>query len=188
MVVTPSEMVPLGTVAPDFSLIDVVSERKVSLKEISTGKKATVVMFICNHCPYVKHIQKALVKLVAAYQAREVGFVAINANDVASYPDDSPENMRQVATEWSYSFPYLYDATQEVALAYRAACTPDFFVFNSDLKLAYRGQLDKARPGNDIPVTGEDLAYALDCILAGKTIDKQQRPSAGCNIKWKQKE
>lgn len=178
-------MVPLGTKAPDFSLPDVISGQTLTLKQIADRKKATVVMFLCNHCPYVKHIQKTLIERAGRYLKQGVGFVAISANDVANYPEDSPAKMAQVAADWQFPFPYLYDETQEVARAYRAACTPDFFVFDANLALVYRGQLDQARPGNSYPVTGKDLFSALDCVLMGKQVATAQHPSMGCNIKWK---
>jgi hypothetical protein len=142
-------------------------------------------MFICNHCPFVKHVQGELVKVASDYQPKGIAFVAISANDVRSYPDDSPENMKAVAERLGYPFPYLYDESQEVARSYKAACTPDFYIFDGDLRLVYRGQLDDSRPGNRVPVTGSDLRAALDAILAGRPVDANQKPSIGCNIKWK---
>ncbi len=153
--------------------------------ETLKSDKATLIMFICNHCPFVKHVQDELALLARDYQARGVSLVAISSNDVENYPDDSPEKMKAVAAQVGFSFPYLYDESQDVARDYRAACTPDFFLYDSDLKLAYRGQLDDSRPGNGIPVTGKDLRSALDNLLAGEPIDPNQRPSIGCNIKWK---
>ncbi len=185
MVLTSSKMVPLGTSAPEFSLLDVISQRKITLEEISLNKKGVVVMFLCNHCPYVKHIQKALIKFTYAYLKKGIGFVAINSNDVVNYPDDHPNCMREIAIQWKYPFPYLYDETQEIAKIYQATCTPDFFVFNDKYQLVYRGKFDLSSPGNGFPVTGEILAYALNCVLANKMIDKKQCPSMGCNIKWK---
>ena len=185
MVITASKMIPLGTQAPQFSLFDVVSQSIVTLDKISAQKKAMVIMFLCNHCPYVKHIQKGLIKLAHVYLEKEVGFVAINSNDPTHYPDDSPAHMREIALQWKYPFPYLYDETQEIAKAYQATCTPDFFVFNNSLQLVYRGQFDASSPGNGIPVTGNSLAYALDTILSHKKIPYKQHPSMGCNIKWK---
>jgi thiol-disulfide isomerase/thioredoxin len=184
MAATPSTMMPLGTVAPDFSLPNVVTGEMVTLQSLKSDK-ATVIMFICNHCPYVKHIQAELVKLANHYQPQGVSFIAINSNDAANYPDDAPDKMKQVAQQLGYPFPYLYDETQEVAKAYQAACTPDFYVFDSQLKCAYRGQLDGSRPKNDIPVTGKDMREALDAMLAGQPVDPVQTPSLGCNIKWK---
>ena len=184
MAETPSTMVPLGTPAPNFTLPDAVSGETMSLETLKSDK-ATLIMFICNHCPFVKHVQDELALLARDYQARGVSLVAISSNDVENYPDDSPEKMKAVAAQVGFSFPYLYDESQDVARDYRAACTPDFFLYDSDLKLAYRGQLDDSRPGNGIPVTGKDLRSALDNLLAGEPIDPNQRPSIGCNIKWK---
>lgn len=181
---TPSNMLPLGTQAPDFTLFDTLTLRQLSLDELK-GKKATVVMFICNHCPFVKHVNKELSKLAKDYTEEGVGFIAISSNDVENYPDDSPSKMRSNAINNHFTFPYLYDKTQAIAKAYDAACTPDFFVFDADLKLQYRGQLDASRPENGIPVTGKDLRHALDCILQGKDNTEPQKPSIGCNIKWK---
>ena len=181
---TPSKMVPLGMIAPDFVLPDTISGENKSLTDLKS-EKATVIMFICNHCPFVKHVQKQLVKLAREYQAKGISFVAISSNNVEKYPDDSPQRMKEVAQELGYPFPYLYDESQEVARAYNAACTPDFYVFDKNLKLVYRGQMDASRPGNNIPVTGKDLREALDNILQGKSVSEDQRPSIGCNIKWK---
>ncbi len=183
MVRTPSTMLALGTAAPDFSLPD-TDGRIVSLGDFA-GRKALLVMFICNHCPYVKHVRHELAKLGSTYQERGVGIVAINANDVAHYPDDSPEKMKREKAEAGYTFPYLFDETQEVAKAYRAACTPDFYVFDDRRRLAYRGQMDDSRPESGIPVTGRDLRAALDAVLEGRPVSEEQRPSLGCNIKWK---
>ena len=176
-------MLALGTPAPDFSLPD-TGGNTVSLQDFAAAP-ALVVAFICNHCPYVKHIREALSLFGKDMQALEVGVVAINSNDVANYPDDSPEKMAREVKAADYSFPYLYDETQAVAKAYRAACTPDFFVFNKNRKLVYRGQFDDSRPGNGIPVTGRDLRAAVDAMLAGRAVDEDQQPSMGCNIKWK---
>ena len=184
MALTPSNMLPLGTLAPDFNLLNVVDNREKSLEALSSST-ATVVMFICNHCPFVKHIQKELVNLANDYLVKGISFVAISSNDVKNYPDDSPEKMKEIAAEFHYPFPYLYDETQDVAKAYQAACTPDFYVFDGSLKCIYRGQLDDSRPGNDIPVTGNDLRAVLDCVLDKKPISQDQKPSIGCNIKWK---
>ena len=181
---TPSKMVPLGMIAPDFVLPDTISGENKSLTDLKS-EKATVIMFICNHCPFVKHVQQHLVRLAREYQAKGISFVAISSNDVEKYPDDSPQRMKEVAQELGYPFPYLYDESQEVARAYDAACTPDFYVFDKNLKLVYRGQMDASRPGNNIPVTGKDLREALDNILQGKPVSEDQRPSIGCNIKWK---
>lgn len=180
MVQTNSNMLPLGTTAPDFSLPDTVSGKTLSLNVLKS-EKGTVVMFICNHCPYVKHVNEELVKLANDYQSAGISFIAISSNDVENFPEDSPENMKEAG----YPFPYLYDESQEVAKAYNAACTPDFYIFNKELELIYRGQLDGSRPGNDIPVTGSDIRQALDDLLAGKEINDNQKPSMGCNIKWK---
>ena len=183
MVATPSTMLPLGTVAPDFALPDTAG-RVVSLRDYATSP-ALLVMFICNHCPYVKHVRAELARLGRDYAARGVGIVAISANDAERYPADGPEAMRQEKAEAGYPFPYLYDETQEVARAYRAACTPDFFLFDGARRLVYRGQLDDSRPGNGLPVTGADLRAALDAVLAGAAVPADQVPSIGCNIKWK---
>lgn len=179
-----SSMMPLGTIAPNFSLSNVVSGEIYPLTD-HTSKVATVIMFICNHCPYVKHIQTGLIKISKDYQSKGITFIAINSNDPIAYPDDSPENMKKVASEFGYPFPYLFDETQEVAKSYQAVCTPDFFVFDYELKCVYRGQFDDSRPGNEIPVTGHSLREALDAILSGKNINKNQKPSIGCGIKWK---
>ena len=184
MVETPSNMLKLGTLAPDFRLPDTVSGKMMSLDEIKS-ERATVVMFICNHCPFVKHVNQQLVQLAGDYQPKGVAFVAISANDVDNYPEDSPEKMKDYAKRLGYPFPYLYDESQEVARAYKAACTPDFYLFDGKLELVYRGQLDGARPGNGAPVNGEDLRAALDDVLAGRPVSGEQRPSLGCNIKWK---
>ena len=181
---TPTTQIPLGFKAPDFNLPDTVSGKNLSLLEVK-GEKATVVMFTCNHCPFVKHINAGLVALANDYIPKGVGFVAISSNDVENYPDDSPELMAKLAAEEGYPFPYLYDETQEIAKAYSAACTPDFSIFDGDLNCVYRGQLDDSRPGSDIPVTGKDMRAALDAILEGLKVDPNQKPSLGCNIKWK---
>lgn len=183
MVLVDSTMLPLGTKAPDFSLPD-TEGRTVSPADFREAP-ALLVMFICNHCPYVKHIRTELARLCRAYQAKGVAVVAINSNDVKNYPDDSPERMKDEVAAAGYTFPYLFDETQEVAKAYQAACTPDFFLFDKDQRLAYRGQLDGSRPNSGKPVTGADLRAALDAVLAGKPAPAQQIPSAGCNIKWK---
>lgn len=181
---TASNMLPLGTLAPDFSLTDTVSDQKVDLNSLK-GDKATVIFFICNHCPFVLHINSELVKIANEYQKIGFSFVAISSNDVINYPQDSPDKMKENAQNFGYSFPYLYDEDQSVAKAYDAACTPDIYVFNADLKLVYRGQLDDSRPENGIPVTGKDLRSALNSILKGDPISEIQKPSIGCNIKWK---
>ena len=183
MVRTPSTMLPLGTVAPDFDLPN-VDGRMVDYAA-AAGPNGTVVMFICNHCPFVKHVADQLTVLARDYQPRGIGFVAISSNDVSTHPADSPEQMVREAEERGYPFPYLYDETQEVAKSYRAACTPDFYLFDASHRLAYRGQLDASRPGNEVPVTGADLRRALDALLAGTAVPADQTPSIGCNIKWK---
>jgi thiol-disulfide isomerase/thioredoxin len=177
-------MVPLGSPAPDFSLPDTVSDKNISLAAVR-GSVATVVMFICNHCPFVVHVNPELVKLADNYRGKGIGFVAISANDEVTHPEDAPDKMKAAAAQLNYPFPYCYDETQETAKAYDAACTPDFFIYDKDLKLVYRGQLDDSRPGNDIPVTGKDIRQALDCLLAGQPVPAAQRPSIGCNVKWK---
>ena len=181
---TPSTMVALGTAASDFTLSDTVSGKNISLENVK-GDVATIMMFICNHCPFVKHVNPELVKLANDYKDKGIGFVAINANDVLNHPEDSPALMTQVAKQLKYPFPYLYDESQEVAKAYDAACTPDFFIYDKDLHLVYRGQLDDSRPGNEIPVTGKDIRNALDCLVNDQPVPELQRPSIGCNIKWK---
>ena len=183
MVRTPSTMLPLGTAAPDFSLPN-VDGRVLSLEDV-VGERGTVVMFICNHCPFVKHVADQLAALGRDYLPRGLGVVAISSNDVSAHPADSPEQMVHEAEDRGYVFPYLYDESQEVAQAYHAACTPDFFLFDGDKKLVYRGQLDASRPGNDIPVTGADLRAAIDAVLGRQPVAAEQRPSLGCNIKWK---
>ena len=185
MAATETIQIPLGFPAPDFSLPDTVSGKTLSLQDIR-GENATVVMFICNHCPYVKHVNHELVRLANDYLSKGVGFVAISSNDVVNYPDDAPEKMKDHALVVGYPFPYLYDESQDVAKAYFAACTPDFSIFDKDLKCMYRGQLDDARPKNDKPVTGKDIRAALDAILNNQPLSAQQIPSIGCNIKWKQ--
>jgi peroxiredoxin len=183
MVKTASTMLPLGTKSPDFSLPN-VDGRIVSLGDFA-GADALVVVFLCNHCPYVKHIADALSQVAREYQSRGAAFVGISSNDVAGYPQDSPEQMAIEAETRGYVFPYLYDETQRVAQAYRAACTPDFFLFDRQQQLVYRGQFDASRPGSDIPVTGEDLRRALDAVLNGTPVPADQTPSIGCNIKWR---
>jgi len=178
-----STMLPLGTLAPDFRLPD-PRGKLVSSADFS-GAKALLVVFMCNHCPYVNHVQSKFTELAKQYQARGVAVVGINSNDVENYPDDSPEKMAEEIRNAGYTFPYLYDETQAVAKAYRAACTPDFFVFDKDRRLAYRGQFDDSRPKNGLPVTGADLSAALDTLLAGNPVPDSQKPSVGCGIKWK---
>jgi peroxiredoxin len=181
---TLSTMLELGTPAPDFSLPDVVSGRTISLASFA-DEKALLVMFICRHCPYVKHVQGELARLGADYRDRGVGMVAISSNDAASYPDDAPERLREMAVELGFAFPLCFDETQEVAKAYSAACTPDFFLFDRRRRLVYRGQLDDSRPDSGKPVTGRDLRAAIDAVLADRSVGADQRPSLGCNIKWK---
>ena len=183
MVVTPSTMLQLGTEAPAFRLPDTLGN-PVSLDDFKDAP-ALLVVFMCNHCPYVKHVRPGFSRLVREYQEKGVAVVAINSNDVESYPDDSPERMAEEAQQHAYSFTYLYDETQEAAKAYRAACTPDFFVFDKDRKLVYRGQMDSSRPGSPLPVTGVDLRAALDAVLEDRPAPTEQMPSMGCNIKWK---
>lgn len=183
MVAVNSTMLPLGTPAPDFRLPD--TDGKLVSRDDFKDAPGLLVMFICNHCPFVKHIRQGLAAFARDYQPRGLAIVAINSNDVASYPEDSPEKMAQEKREIGYVFPYLYDETQEVAKAYRAACTPDFYLFDRDRRLVYRGQFDSSRPSNGLPVTGADLRAAADAVLAGKPVTGDQRPSVGCNIKWK---
>jgi peroxiredoxin len=177
-------MLPLGTKAPDFSLVN-VDGQTVSLSDFRSAP-ALLVVFLCNHCPYVKHVAPHLAELAAEYQRKGVAVVGINSNDAQKYPQDSPEQMVHEAEARGYTFPYLYDETQEVAQAYRAACTPDFYVFDGQQRLAYRGQMDSSRPDSGIPVTGEDLRGALDAVLEGRPVTQQQRASLGCNIKWRE--
>lgn len=183
MALTPSKMLPLGTQASEFSLPD-FEGRLVTLSEIK-NKKAFLVMFICNHCPYVKHIRKELAQLTTEFQKKGLAVFGINSNDIKNYPEDSPEKMALEARAAQYTFPYLFDESQEVAQAYQAACTPDFFLFDSQGLLVYRGQFDESRPGNQIPVTGADLRKAIEAVLNGKNPLQDQKPSIGCNIKWK---
>ncbi|WP_088341773.1 thioredoxin family protein [Robiginitalea sediminis] len=181
---TPSNMIPLGTPAPDFSLPDTVSGKTLDLDSVK-GTKGTVVMFICNHCPFVKHVNAELVRLARDYQPLGIGFVAISSNDVENYPEDAPGEMTRTAVAEGYPFPYLYDETQQTAKDYDAACTPDFYLFDPGLKLVYRGQLDDSRPGNDKPLTGADLRAAIEATLNDLNVSPDQKPSIGCNIKWK---
>lgn len=183
MALTPSTMLPLGTRAPAFALPDTVSGRTLSLDALK-GAKGTVVMFICNHCPYVKHVNPELVRVAKDYQGKGVSFAAISSNDVANYPDDAPDKMKATAQQLGYPFPYLYDESQATAKAYQAACTPDLFLFDSAMLCVYRGQLDDSRPGKGAP-DGRDLRAALDAVVAGKPVGAEQKPSVGCNIKWK---
>ncbi len=181
---TPSTMLSLGTKAPEFNLPDTVSGKTISLNDFS-DRQGLLVMFICQHCPFVIHVKSELAKLGEDYLPKNLGIVAISSNDVENYPEDSPEKLKAMAEEYSFNFPVCYDETQEVAKAYQAACTPDFYLFDRDFKLAYRGQLDDSRPSLDIPVTGKDLRDAIDSLLANKPIPEPQKPSLGCNIKWK---
>jgi len=184
MVLTPSTMLPLGSPAPAFELPDTVTGRTVRLSDLS-GKRGLLVVFLCNHCPYVKHVADGLAALGRDYEAKDVAIVAISANDPATHPDDAPEKLGSESKRLGYRFPVLFDESQSVAKAYRAACTPDFFLFGADRKLVYRGQLDASRPGNGIPVTGADLRAAIDAVLSGRPVAKEQKPSLGCNIKWR---
>ena len=184
MVLTPSTMLSLGTKAPSFNLPDAVSGKTISLDDFN-GKKGLLVMFICQHCPFVKHVQSQLAKLGQDYLDQNLGIVAISANNVTTHPSDSPQNLKLMAEKEGFNFPFCYDETQEVAKAYKAACTPDFFLFDGQQKLVYRGQLDDSRPSNNQPVTGKDLRNAIDLVLAGKEVSSDQKPSVGCNIKWK---
>ena len=180
---TPSNMVNLGTLAPNFKLLNTRNNEPV-ISDNYFNKNGTIIMFICNHCPFVIHVLDEIVSITKKYD-KEISFIAISSNDIVNYPEDSPELMKKLAEEKKFNFPYLYDETQEVAKKYDAACTPDFFVYNSDKQLVYRGQLDNSRPGNDVPVTGHDLRKAIDSLIKGEEIDKNQKPSIGCNIKWK---
>lgn len=185
MALTPSNMLPLGTIAPEFGLPNTLNDNQiVQLDEVNIDK-GLLVMFICNHCPYVKHINEELVKLGKAYQQQGIAMLAISSNDVENYPEDSPEKMKSYGQSLGYPFPYLFDETQEVAKAYDAACTPDFYLFNNQKELVYRGQLDDSRPGNDRPVTGKDLRTAMDHLINNEPQEANQMPSIGCNIKWK---
>lgn len=185
MALTPSNPFNNGTTAPDFTLFDTVSEKNLSLKELK-GNRGTVIFFICNHCPFVIHVNRELVQLAHDYSKSQISFIAISSNDVATYPMDGPEKMKEHALKEQYPFPYLYDETQQVAKAYNAACTPDFYVFDKDLSAIYHGQLDNSRPNNGIEVTGKDIREVLEAILENKTYKKSQKPSIGCNIKWKE--
>ena len=184
MAQTPSTMLPLGTPAPDFSLPEPMTGKTVSLGDFQDAP-ALLVMVICNHCPFVKHIRQGLVQFARDYPAKDLAIVAISANDAANYPDDSPAKIAEEAKTFGYPFPYLHDESQTVAKAYHAACTPDFFLFDASRKLVYRGQFDDSRPGNKLPVTGSDLRAAVDALLAGQPVPSAQQPSIGCNIKWK---
>ncbi len=185
MAATPSNMLPLGTTAPDFKLYDTVSGKHLTFNDVK-GEKGTVIMFICNHCPYVLHVNGQIVEIADEYMKKDIGFAAISSNDVKNYPQDAPELMTEQAKKTGYRFPYLYDETQETAKEYQAACTPDFYVFDSNNKLVYRGRMDESTPKNNLPNNGKDLRKALDYLLEGKIIpDAEQKPSIGCNIKWK---
>lgn len=184
MALTPSTMLALGTPAPAFSLPDVVSECTISLATFAK-QRALLVMFLCRHCPYVVHVREELARLGQDYATQDVGIVAISANDASQYPEDAPEQLRAMAKELRFTFPLCYDASQQTAQAYTAACTPDFFLFDRERRLVYRGQLDESRPGNGRPVTGHDLRSAIEAVLAGQPVSSAQRPSLGCNIKWK---
>jgi peroxiredoxin len=179
-----SQMLPLGTEAPDFALTDVVTGDTVKLADVADAD-ALLVMFICRHCPYVRHVRAGIAAIGREYQATRLAIVGISANDPEAYPEDAPESLAEDAREAGYTFPYLFDETQEVAKAYHAACTPDFFLFDRDRRLVYRGQLDDARPRNDVPVTGKDLRAAIDATLAGRPVSQDQFPSVGCSIKWR---
>ena len=183
MVMVSSTMLELGTPAPEFNLPDVVTGNTISL-ETFTGKSALLVMFICQHCPFVKHVQGELAQLGHDYGSKNVGILAVSSNSVETHPQDAPEHLKAMAETLKFNFPYGYDSSQAVAKAYTAACTPDFFLFDGDRTLVYRGQLDASRPGNNIPVTGADLRAAIDTVLAGKAVNTDQKPSIGCNIKW----
>jgi peroxiredoxin len=183
-VAVPSQMLPLGTKAPEFDLPDVTDGRLVSLSDFE-AKRALLVMFICRHCPYVRHVREELARLGRDFAGSELGIVAISSNDVDEYPEDRPESLAEEAGEVGYAFPYLFDETQEVAKAYTAACTPDFFLFDADRALVYRGQLDDSRPSNGLPVTGTDLRAAIDAALSGRPVSEDQRASIGCGIKWR---
>ncbi len=184
MSLTESTMLDLGTTAPDFALTDVVTGKLVHRDDFR-GQEALLVMFICAHCPYVKHINEGLAALGKDYASKPVSVVAISSNDAVTHPADSPAGLKQQAETFGFVFPYLYDETQAVAHAYKAACTPDLFLFDADLRLVYRGQFDSSRPGSGIPVTGQDLRAAIDQVIAGQVVPRDQRPSIGCNIKWK---
>ncbi|OIQ29719.1 MAG: thioredoxin family protein [Bacteroidetes bacterium MedPE-SWsnd-G2] len=181
---TPSNMLPLGTKAPDFQLIDTTDFKSKSLTELK-GEKGTLIMFICNHCPFVKHVNDELSKLAKDFLSQGINCIAISSNDVENHPEDAPELMQKLILDEDFIFPYLYDETQEIAKAYDAACTPDFFLFDQQLKLVYRGQLDDSRPGNGKPVNGKDLRMAINLLIENKAPLDQQKPSIGCNIKWK---
>lgn len=184
MVITKSNFISLGSHIKPFTLIEPISKKKKSLFDL-LSKKATLIMFICNHCPFVKHINKEIVNLANEYIPKQISFIAINSNDTKNYPDDSPEEMIKIVKKLNYPFPYLFDESQEVAKNYQAACTPDFFIFNKEKKLVYHGQLDDSRPDNNLPINGKDIRNALNNILKNKKVSTNQKPSIGCNIKWK---
>lgn len=187
MAAVPSTMLPLGTKLPDFELVNAVDDRTVSARD-AMGSRGLLVMFICNHCPYVRHVLPELGRIAADYQPRGIGVVAINSNDVTAYPQDGPPEMKALAQREGWTFPFLFDETQEVARAFQAACTPDFYLFDADGKLVYRGQLDDSRPNSLVPVTGKDLRAAMDALLEGRPIPGDQKPSLGCSIKWRSEE
>lgn len=184
MSLTPSNMISLGTTAPNFKLMDTRTVHLMTLPEVK-GEKGTVIMFLCNHCPFVKHVNEEIVRIANEYRQLGFGFAGINSNDIQKYPEEHPDRMKEVATINQYSFPYFFDGTQEIAKAYDAACTPDFYLFDAELKLIYRGQLDDSRPGNGIHSNGRDLREAMDAVLNNRPVAKNQKPSIGCNIKWK---
>ena len=181
---TASNMISIGSLAPDFNLPDVTTGKNISLGKYK-GKVGTVIMFICNHCPYVKHVNPTITKISKKYHGEDIKFIAISSNDVVNYPEDSPEKMKINAVENNFNFPYLYDESQNVAKSYDAACTPDFYVYDSNLELVYRGQLDDSRPGNEVLSDGDDIENAIECLLASQENARLQKPSIGCNIKWK---
>lgn len=184
MAVTPSTMLSLGTLAPNFNLQDVTSGQNITLSHFA-DKKALLVMFICRHCPYVQHVKKEITKISNDYSQKGLGVVAVSSNDINIYPEDGPESLKEMAKEEGFNFPYLFDETQELAKAYTAACTPDIFLFNKERELVYRGQIDDSRPGNNILLTGRDLRSAIDAVLSNREVDQNQKPSTGCSIKWK---
>lgn len=184
MTLTKSSMLPLGTTAPDFTLPDTASGKTLSLNELESDK-ATVVMFICNHCPFVIHVRDELIHIANDYLPKGVSFIAISSNSIVTHPEDAPDKMKALAEQLHFPFPYLYDESQDIAKAYHAACTPDLFVFDGNMQCVYRGRLDDSTPGKDVPVTGSDLRAALDAVLSGAPVNPDQKPSMGCNIKWK---
>jgi thiol-disulfide isomerase/thioredoxin len=184
MALTESTMTELGAAAPPFELPDVMDGKTVTIDTFS-GDKALLVMFICNHCPFVKHVHQELARIGRDYAVKPLGIVAINANDIGTHPDDAPDKMKETAAEWGLSFPYCFDESQQTAKAYGAACTPDFFLFDAERRLVYRGQLDDSRPENEKPITGSDLRAAIDAVVSGRPAPEVQKPSIGCNIKWR---